>query len=174
MSEMKEMKSVVRSNLAAGATLATLAAAAAGCGSAPPPVPVPTPVAPPSVTNTATGTLHISGSNYYQFQVATSGEVDVTLTSLMTVPVQADPTANPPVTAVPAVPVGVPVTLTVGQPSLTTLGVSCSVLKTTSTSPGTSPQLTGHALAGNFCISISDPNGALPAAVNYVVLIAHS
>ena len=148
----------------------------AGCGQSGQPVPVPSPVAPPTTTDAATGTLKVSGSSYYQFQVKATGEseVDVTLTALTTVPVTADPNANPPVAAVPAVPVSTPVTLTVGQPSITTLGVSCTSIKTVTTAVGSTPQLTGQALPGNFCILIADPSGQLAQDVLYTVLIAHS
>jgi hypothetical protein len=65
-------------------------------------------------------------------------------------------------------------TLTVGQPTLTTLGVQCSSLKTVTASAGTTPQLTGQALAGTFCVSITDANGELPRASSYAITVAHS
>lgn len=164
----------VSHRVVAGLGMAAMLALAAACGQSGAPVPVPSPVSKPTVTDTATGTLHVSGSNYFQFQITTPGEVDVTLTSLTTVPVTADPTASPPVVGVPAVPVSVPVTLIVGQPALTTIGVSCSSIKTVTTAPGPTAQLTGQALAGNFCVLIADPDGQLPEAVVYTMLVAHS
>lgn len=158
--------------LAPGVLIAVMIAA--GCAKEGDPAPVPTPIAAPSKTDTATGVLMTLGNNYYQFQVTQASEVDVTLQSLTTVPVDADPNADPPVAAVPAMPVSVPLALVVGQPSLTTLGVSCSPLKSVVTEPGPNPQLRGQALAGTYCIAVGDVTGVLPAAVNYTILIAHS
>jgi hypothetical protein len=154
-------------------TLTALAAAVA-CKRDTTPVPVPSPVAPASITENYTGTLFVLGSNLHSFQVKILGEVDVTLTSVITVPVDADPTATPPVIAVPATPLTVPLTLTVGQPTLTTIGVQCSDLKQVVTAPGSKPQLTGQALAGSYCVSISDPENSLPSAVTYTITVNHS
>jgi hypothetical protein len=65
-------------------------------------------------------------------------------------------------------------TLTVGQPTLTTVGVQCSNLMQVVAPPGASPQLKGQALAGTYCVSISDPNSVLPGAVTYAITVAHS
>jgi hypothetical protein len=70
--------------------------------------------------------------------------------------------------------VTLPLLLHVGQPTLTTLGVQCSLLKSAEATSGTSPQLTGQALTGTFCVSISDTNNALPSAVTYTITVGHS
>ena len=114
------------------------------------------------------------GSNLHNFQVSQSGEIFVTLTTVTTVPVADDPTATPPVMAVPAVPVEYPVTVRIGQPTVTTIGVTCSSLKSVVTPAGAAPQLTGQALAGTFCVAISDLSGTLPQPVDYVITVAHS
>ncbi len=153
----------------------TLAAVlAAACNKDVSPVPVPTPIAQPSITENYSGTLFVLGSNLHSFAVKLPSEVDVTLTAVATVPVTADPTADPPVVGVPSVPLTVPLTLRVGQPTLTTIGVQCSDLMSISTSPGTTPQLKGQALAGTYCVSISDPDDVLPSAVSYAITVSHS
>jgi hypothetical protein len=37
----------------------------------------------------------------------------------------------------------------------------------------TTAQLKGNALAGNYCISVSDPNAALTDSIKYTVNVAH-
>lgn len=154
----------------------TLAAvvAASSCNKDTTPTPVPTPIAPPTVTENYSGTLFVLGSNLHSFAVKVPSEVDVTLTAVATIAVPADPTASPPVVAVPSVPITVPLTLRVGQPTLTTIGVQCSDLMSTSTTAGPIPQLKGQALTGTYCVSISDPNDVLPAAVSYAITVSHS
>ena len=114
----------------------------------------PSSFAPPAVTESFTGTLAISGTDSHPFNVPVPGEVDVTLTAI-------DPAPNP----------AVPLTLAIGLPSSTTLG-HCATIQTISTVPGPSPQITGHALAGNFCVSVTD-TGNLTASVTYTVVVAH-
>jgi hypothetical protein len=135
---------------------------------------LPLPVAPATIIETYSGTLFAAGSNLHTFAVTQSGEMKVTLTAISTVPVDADPNANPPVAAIPAAPVTAPLLLTVGQPTLTTLGVQCSTLKAVTATAGATPQLTGQALGGTFCISISDPGADLPRASSYAITVAHS
>jgi hypothetical protein len=151
-----------------------LAVVAAGCDKNSEPVPIPTPVAPATITENFSGTLFASGSNLHSFEVKQGGQVFVTVTSVNTVGVAADPNADPPVLAVPSVPVTIPLTINVGQPALTTLGVQCSHLKSVEAPAGPSPQLSGQALAGQFCVSLSDPTGALPAASAYAITVSHS
>jgi|KBSMisStaDraftv2_1062788.scaffolds.fasta_scaffold262304_2 hypothetical protein len=152
----------------------SLALGAAACDRKTEPTPVPIPIAPASVVESYTGTLFMAGSNLHTFAVAQNGEMKVTLTAISTVPVDADPNADPPVAAIPSTPVTTPMTLTVGQPTLTTLGVQCSSLKSVVAPAGAAPQLTGQALLGTFCVSISDPNGELPRASNYAITVIHS
>jgi hypothetical protein len=101
------------------------------------PVGVPTPIAKPTITENYSGTLFVLGSNVHFFEVKLPSEVDVTLTAVATVPVTADPSADPPVVGVPAAPVGLPLKLRVGQSVLTTIGVQCSDLMSISTPSGT-------------------------------------
>ena len=156
------------------ATLLALAAGASACGGSSEPVPIPTSIASATIIENYSGTLFAAGSNLHTFAVTQNGEMKVTLTTLATVAVDADPNADPPVAAVPSTPVTAPMTLTVGQPTLTTLGVQCSNLKSVTATAGSTPQLTGQALTGTFCVSISDPNAALPRASSYAITVAHS
>jgi hypothetical protein len=148
--------------------------AALACNRNTQPVPVPTPIATPTITDTYTGTLSPLGSNLHFFQVQQDSQVVVTLTQLVTVAVAADPTADPPILPIPATPVAAPVTITVGQQALTTLGVTCSSLKTVVQPAGSSPQLTGQALKGTYCVSITDADAVLPRPTSYAVTVAHS
>jgi hypothetical protein len=144
------------------------------CNKGTEPVPVPTPIATPTITESYTGTLSPLGSNLHFFQVQQDSQVLVTLTQLVTVPVAADPSADPPVVAIPAMPITDPVTITVGQQALSTLGVTCASLKSVLKPVDTSPQLTGQALKGTYCVSITDTNGVLPRATTYAISVAHS
>jgi len=138
------------------------------------PVPVPGPVAPATTTETYTGTLSPKGTNLHFFQVQQNGQVLVTLAQLVTVPVAGDPSANPPVPAVPATPIAGAVKLTVGQQALTTIGVTCSSLKSVVASVAPTPQLTGQALKGTYCVSITDTQDVLPRPTTYTISVAHS
>jgi len=148
--------------------------AASACDRDTTPQPVPTPVQPPTVTENYSGTLFVLGSNLHSFQVTRTSEVDVTLTAVTTVAVPGDPNANPPVPAVPSIPITAPLTLRVGQPTLTTIGVQCSDLMSVKATPGRAPQLKGQALTGTYCVSISDPDDVLPGAVTYAITVGHS
>lgn len=114
----------------------------------------PTSFAPPTVTETFTGNLTTSGTDSHPFNVPVPGEVDVTLTTLNPQPAPA-----------------VPLTLAIGLPSTTVVG-QCATIQSVSTTPGPTPQITGHALAGNFCVSVTD-TGNLSASVAYTVVVAH-
>lgn len=149
-------------------------AAAVGCSKGTEPVPVPTPIATPIVIENYSGTLSPLGSNLHFFQVQADSQVIVTLTQLVTVPVAADPAADPPVLPIPATPVSGSVTITVGQQALSTLGVTCSSLKSVVAPAGTAPQLTGQALKGTYCVSVTDTDAALPRATSYAISVAHS
>jgi len=151
-----------------------LAVAAAACDKSTDPVPVPTTIAKPTTTEAFTGTVAPFGSFQYQFKVNVDSEVHITLVSLTTIAVQADPTADPPVVAKPAVNVSYPLNVRVGQTTITTLGIACTNLKHVMAAPGSSPQLTGQALAGTYCVDVSDDSGALPETVTIKVTIAHS
>jgi hypothetical protein len=151
-----------------------LAAGCAACGSNSEPVPVPTPIATPTMVDTFTGVVFQSGNFQYQFKVNVDSQVLITLTSMTSVAVDADPNATPPVAAKPSRPVSYPLNVRIGQSSLTTLGLTCTNLKQVTATAGSTAQLTGQALAGTFCVDVSDPDGTLPEPVNITVTIAHS
>ena len=114
----------------------------------------PSTFAPPTVTETFTGTLTTSGTDSHPFMVPAPGEVDITLTTLNPAPTPA-----------------VALTLGIGLPSTTVVG-QCATIQSVSTTPGATPQITGHALAGNFCVSVTD-TGNLTGSVTYTVVVAH-
>jgi hypothetical protein len=155
------------------------AVAMAGCDKNSQPTPIPSPVAKATTSETFNGTIQPGGSFQYQFKVAIDGELYVTLKAETSVAVDANPDATPPVDAKPSVPVSYPLSIRIGQSSLTTLGLTCTNLRSVTTSAGATPQLTGQALAGTFCVDVSDlllidPTRALPEAVNITVTIDHS
>ena len=115
----------------------------------------PTSFAPPTTTDTFTGTVTVAGTDSHPFNVPVPGEVDVTLTSLTPLP---DPM--------------VPLTIAIGLPSSTVVG-QCAAIQSVSTTPGTLPQITGHALAGTFCVSVTDAGSNLTMAETYTLLVAH-
>ncbi len=166
--------SLMRRGLRFVTIVLSFAVGPAACRSNTEPTPVPIPIAPASIVESYSGTLFSAGSNLHTFAVKENGEMKVTLTSIATIPVDPDPNASPPLPGIPSEPVTIPMTLTVGQPTLTTLGVQCSSLKSVVASAGSAPQLTGQALAGTFCVSISDPQAELPRASSYAITVTHS
>jgi hypothetical protein len=154
--------------------LAVVAAGVSACDKNTEPVPVPTPIAPPTTTEKFAGTLSPAGTNLHFFQVQAPSEVHVTVTQLTAVAVDADPSADPPVAAAPATPLSTQLTIAVGQQAITTIGVQCAPLKSVVAAPGPTPQLTGQALAGTYCVSITDTNTQLPRAATYAISVAHS
>lgn len=120
------------------------AVAAAACGSS-------TPVtAPATTTETFTGTVQVGGADSHTFTVASFGQVDITLTA-----------AGPPATIMMG--------LAVGTPS----GGTCTLTTTpVSTSAGTTPQFSGTANAGSYCVQVFDIGNQL-AAITYTVTVAH-
>jgi|SRR5947209_196599 len=148
--------------------------ATAACSKQTDPVPVPSPVSKPTAEETFNGTIQQAGSFQYQFKVSEDGEVYVTLKAETSVAVDADPAADPPVVGKPAVPVTYPLNVRIGQSTLTTLGLQCTNLKQVTTPPSGTPQLTGQALAGTFCVDVSDATATLPEPVTITVTIAHS
>jgi hypothetical protein len=78
------------------------------------------------------------------------------------------------VPAAPATPVTGAVKLTVGQQALSTIGVTCSSLKSVVTPVAPTPQLTGQALKGTYCVSITDTQDVLPRPTTYTISVAHS
>jgi hypothetical protein len=154
-----------------------LAMAAAGCGqSTEAPTPIPIPLAPATFVDNFSGTLNLVGSNYHQFQLKQSGEVDITLTTTAYAPTtDPDTGASIPSTRTDPIP---PLLLLVGTPAATTIGLQCSPiafnganLLVEATASNTA-QLKGNALAGNYCISLSDQNAALLDPITYKVTVA--
>ena len=154
-----------------------LAMAAAGCGqSNVAPTPIPIPLAPASFVDNFSGTLKVVGSNYHQFQLKQPGEVDITLTTTAYAPTtDPDTGASIPSTRTDPIP---PLLLLVGTPAATTIGLQCSPLAfngvalLVETTAGNTAQLKGNALAGNYCISLSDQNAALLDPITYKVTVA--
>jgi hypothetical protein len=154
-----------------------LAVVAAGCAqSTESPTPIPIPLANATTVDNFQGTLKVFGSNYHQFNVPQNGQVAVTLTSVAYAPLTDADTGvqspNPRTDPIPGL------TILVGTPAATTVGLQCSPVLFNSAPqlvvamPGATPQLTGSALAGNYCISVSDPNDALLDPVFYKVTVA--
>src|SRR5439155_18532445 len=156
-----------------------LAMATAGCAqSNQAPTPIPINLSPADTTDTFSGTLSILGSNYHQFCVEKPGRVDITLTSTAYAPTtDPDTGASIPSTRTDPIP---PLTVLVGTPAATTIGLLCSPiafngqnLVVSNATAGNKAQLAGNALAGNLCISVSDPTGVLPDKITYQVTVAH-
>jgi len=153
---------------------AVVAVAGSACDKNTEPVPVPTPIAQPTITENYSGTLSPAGTNLHFFQVQVPSEVRVTLTQLTAVAVDADPSADPPVAAAPATPLTTPLIISVGQQAITTIGVTCAPLKSVEAPAGSTPQLTGQALTGTYCVSIFDSTAGLPRAATYAITVGHS
>jgi len=153
-----------------------LAMAAACAQSSQAPTPIPIPLAPATAVDNFSGTLHLVGSNYHQFQLKQPGEVDITLTTTAYAPTtDPDTGASIPSTRTDPIP---PLLLVVGTPAATTIGLQCSPiafngvnLLVEATASNTA-QLKGNALAGNYCISLSDQNAALLDPITYKVTVA--
>jgi hypothetical protein len=153
-----------------------VALAMAGCAqSTQAPTPLPIPLAPATVPDNFSGTLKVAGSNYHQFNVPQNGVVAITLTSASYAPLtdaDGNTSANPRTDPIPAL------TILVGTPAATTIGLQCSPIAFNGaaqfvvTTPGTTPQLSGNALAGNYCISVSDASAALLDPVLYKVTVS--
>jgi hypothetical protein len=154
-----------------------LCVAAAGCAqSDQAPTPIPVPLAPPSAVDNFSGTLKVLGSNYHQFQLKQAGEVDITLMQTAYAPTtDPDTGASIPSTRTDPIPA---LTVLVGTPAATTIGLQCSPLAfngvalVTTATAGSTAQLKGNALLGNYCISISDPGAALLDPITYKITVA--
>jgi hypothetical protein len=128
-----------------------LMALAAACGgsSGSPAVLTPTGT---TTTDTFNGIVTVGGVSFNNFTIAVGGTVNVTLLS-----------AGPP----PTITMG----LGIGTPSSGT----CALLSggTTTTTPGTTAQLTGTLAAGVYCVEVVDiGNAAVP--ISYTVAVAHT
>ena len=111
-----------------------------------------TPVLPSS--EVFTGTLAVKGSSFYSFTLAASGNVSITLASLV-------PKAPGP--AVSAV-----MGLGVGTPD----GTDCAVTNSVTTPPGLTAQLVNSLTAATYCAKIYDLGG-LTGPVDFAVRIVH-
>src|SRR5436190_1335949 len=104
--------------------LAPVILAAAGCAqSAEAPTPIPIPLAPAAVVDNFSGTLKVAGSNYHQFNVPQTGVVAITLTTDSYAPLtdaDGNTAPNPRTDPIPAL------TILVGTPAATTIGLQCS------------------------------------------------
>lgn len=128
-----------------------LALLTVACGSDTPTTPT-TPNLPS--TELFSGTLPVQGSSFYSFTVAATGNVSITLASL--VPVAPGPAVN------------TVMGLGVGTPS----GTECSVTNSVTTAPGLTAQLVNSLTAATYCAKIYDL-GALTAPVDFTVRIVH-
>jgi hypothetical protein len=124
-----------------------VALVAVGCADPTPPA-APTP-ATPTVTDTFSDTLLVSGVNTHQFTVSAIGGVKVTLTSVQ-----------------PSASVG----LGVGTPSLG----SCSVIDHVEAVAGSAVLLSGTAtVPGSYCVTIYDVGNLVEPAA-YTINVLHS
>ena len=107
----------------------------------------------PSTTQTFTGILAVHGANFYSFEVAKYGTVNLTLQN---------------VGGVSGVPESVWVGVGLGVPDAT----DCSTTSSNNVQAGTGPHLTSTLDAGTYCARIYDV-GNLAASTPFAVLIAH-
>jgi hypothetical protein len=124
----------------------------AACGNNDTPTAPTTPVGPQ--TEVFIGMLPVQGSSFYSFTVTTSGQVSITLASL--VATQPGPALN------------TVLDLGVGTP----LGTDCSVTNAVPAAPGLTAQLVNTLTPAIYCTRLSDP-GNLAAPVNFTVRIVH-
>ena len=97
------------------------------------------------------GTVAVQGSDFHNFTVAKSGQIDVTLT-----------TAGPPSSIFMGLGIGVP------------SGTTCSLLSNASvnTQAGSTAQLSGTAPAATYCVVVFDI-GNQTTPIDYAVTVAH-
>lgn len=113
----------------------------------------PTPVAADAtVTETFDATVGVGGSVFYSFNIASYGNVAVTLKTVT----GAD------------LPDPILVSVGVGRPS----GTGCTTSTAVSVGPGDSPQLTGVWGPGIYCVRIYD-GGALTGTIRVAASVAH-
>jgi hypothetical protein len=111
------------------------------------------PLAPPTTTESFTGTLAVGGFRFYSFVVGARGTVNVTINSL---------TAG-------GAAYGSTVALSIGQPS----GTGCADLSASTVGTGSpAPQLTGAFNPGTLCVRVAD-NGNLTELTAFDISIAH-
>jgi hypothetical protein len=133
-----------KSAVVLGLTLLTCA-----CANPTPPA-SPTPVAP-TITETFSGTLNVSGSNSHPFTVQQVGGIKVTVVSVVP-------------SAAVGIGIGTPVS---GVPP-------CSVINSVNAVFGATVQVSGTAtVTGTFCAAVFD-SGNLVEPVTYTITVLHS
>jgi hypothetical protein len=144
----------MKTALTAAALVALIAAAllTASCGNDDAVTTPTTPVGPQ--TEVFSGTLAVQGSNFFSFTVATSGQVSITLASLLST------RPGPALSTVVGLGVGTP------------LGTDCSETNGVTTGPGLTAQLVNTLSPATYCTRISDL-GNLTGPVNFTVRIVH-
>jgi hypothetical protein len=123
-----------------------------GCGSDNTPTTPTTPNLPS--TEVFMGTIGVGGSSFYSFTVAATGNVSITLASLV---------ATPPGPALPTV-----MGLGVGTP----LETDCSVTNSVAAAPSLTAPLVNSLTPATYCAKIYDLGG-LTGPVNFTVRIVH-
>jgi hypothetical protein len=124
----------------------------ASCGGNDTPTAPTTPVGPQ--TEVFSGTLDVQGSNVFSFTVTTTGQVSITLASLLST--RPGPAINN------------AVALGVGTP----LGTDCSITNSVTATPGLTAQLVNSLTPATYCARVSDI-GNLGGPVNFTVRIVH-
>jgi hypothetical protein len=122
------------------------------CGSNNTPTTPTTPALPSA--EVFSGTLTAQGSSFYSFTVAATGNVSITLASL--------------VPKAPGPAVSTVMGLGVGTPS----GTDCEVTNSVTTAPGLTAQLVNSLTPATYCAKIYDL-GELTAPVDFTVRIVH-
>jgi hypothetical protein len=112
-----------------------------------------TPTTPVNLTTeTFTGTVNSGGNDFKTFTVTQAGELDITLTQV-----------GPPAT--------ISVGLGLGQPSAGTCQFTIPNAYGT-VQAGSTPQISGTANAGQFCVEVYDV-GNIQAPITYTVTVVH-
>lgn len=146
---------MTRLQLIAVALVAALGTATAGCSSTASPSSTTTTTIVSTLAETFTGRVDQQGSGFYSFNVATTGDVSVTLASLTT--------------GTPGPAVGTVMGIGIGVPS----GTDCAVTDSLNVAPALTVQLNVSKTPGTYCVRIFDI-GNLTSSVNFGVRIVHS
>lgn len=129
----------------------TLAASACGKDDAPT-----TPTTEVARSNEVySGQIGVGGSQFYSFQVSSTGTTEVTLTSLR-----------------PAGVTTAPVTTVVGLGLGTPAGTDCALANAVTTGPGLVRQITATTNVQVYCVKVADV-GNLRSTVDYTVRVVH-
>ena len=129
--------------------LLALALAASGCAKNSDSTSTTTPTTP-RTTDTLSGTVQAKGSDFKNFTVTTTGQVDVSLT-----------TAGPPSTIAMSVGIG-----TISSGACVLIAGSSTVMAAGGSLP------TGIMSPGTYCVQVSDA-GNQTAAITYTVTVTH-